>query len=108
MLHTLDDEALLHCRVRAADRLSWETKQRLHATGWNADESRLRLADGFVHTIQADAGIVDFLGRCRERRSLSEHLADLVRQTRQEQKRLLPEFLKVVRRLLEVGYLLVE
>ena len=101
-----DDRTLLAAKLRRAPHLHWERRHEASGTGWSAVESRLRLADGFGFVGNAEAGVAEFVGRCTGDRPLAAGLKDVAAAAGQPADRLAPAFLTVVRRLIELGYLL--
>jgi SAM-dependent methyltransferase len=100
------DQELLDARLCHAPHLCWEQRHEVSAEGWSAVMSRLRTTEGLGFVGNAEAAVAEFVVRCRGDRPLSAYLAEMVAATGQDRDRLIPGFLKVVRRLLELGYLL--
>ncbi len=100
-----DDRDLLACRLRPADNLRWELRHELSAGGWAAVESRLSVKDGLTVGGNADRDVVKFVAACSADQPLGDHLRKVAAAAGQEVSRLAPGFLKVVRRLVELGYL---
>jgi hypothetical protein len=101
-----DDNRLLGCRLRAADNLRWEVQHELSPDGWRAVESHLDRKDGLARGGNVDMEVVEFVAFCDGKKSLRDYLRQVSLRTGQEVSRLAPSFLKVVRRLVELGYLL--
>jgi SAM-dependent methyltransferase len=99
------DDALLAARVRRADDLVWERHSDLAAGGWSAGGGLLRHTTGLRFGGAADQGVAGFVAACDGRRPLGEELAKLAGEMGQDRRRFAPAFLKVVRRLIEVGVL---
>ncbi|MGE0826410.1 MAG: methyltransferase [Candidatus Binatia bacterium] len=101
-----NDQELLSTRVSHAANLQWEQHQQLVARGWVPNMSRLQLTSGLLYSGNADANVVDFVSRCKGDLRLREHLKRFAKAAGQTPDRLAPGFLKVVRRLIELGCLL--
>lgn len=100
-----DDRAFLGARLRPAPGLRWEQQSELSAGSWKAVESRLRVTDGLAYTGNADAEVARFVARCAGRK-VHDLLTEAAAAAGQRPDRLAPAFLKVVRRLVELGCLL--
>jgi hypothetical protein len=100
------DEALLAARLRHAPGLRWESHREPSAGQWSVVESRLRLADGLAFAGAAEPGVAEFVARCRGDRPLGEYLSEVARSAGRDARRFAPGFLRVVRRLIELGVLL--
>jgi hypothetical protein len=103
-----DDRDLLRVQLRPAPDLRWEQQSELTASGWKAVESRLRVTDGLAYAGNADAEVVRFVARCREGKTLGNLLAEVAKAAGRSKDQIAPGFLKVVRRLVELGCLLPE
>jgi hypothetical protein len=101
-----DDRALLDARLYCAPDIRWEQRQEKKAEKWSLTESRLRITEGLSYTVDVDAAVSEFVVRCQENRRVKEYLQELATATKQDKNRIAPGFMKVVRRLIELGFLL--
>jgi hypothetical protein len=58
------------------------------------------------YTAEVDPTVSEFVVRCKGNRKVREYLRELATATKQDKNRIAPGFLKVVRRLIELGFLL--
>lgn len=103
---TRDDERLLGARLRRSDKIEWQRRLALTTEGWSLRESRLSLAEGLSYVAQADEDVIEFLMQCDGRFELRDYLRELSAVKRQAIESLAADFLRVVRRLIELGFLL--
>jgi hypothetical protein len=101
-----DDQALLEARLHCAPNVSWEQRHAKKAEKWTLAESRLRITEGLSYTAEVDPLVSEFVVRCKGSRRVGEYLQELATATKQDKNRIAPGFLKVVRRLVELGLLL--
>lgn len=101
-----DDRALLDARLHCAPNVRWEQRSVKKAEKWSLTESRLRLTEGLSYTAEVDPLVSEFVVRCKGNRKVREYLQELATATKQDKNRITPGFLKVVRRLIELGFLL--
>jgi methylase of polypeptide subunit release factors len=102
---TRDDEQLLSARLRRSDKIEWQQRLTLSTEGWSIKESRLSLAEGLSYVAQADEDVIEFLSQCDGRFELRDYLRELSAVKRQAIENLAADFLRVVRRLIELGFL---
>jgi hypothetical protein len=100
------DRELLAARLRRAPNLRWERQEEAQSGRWATAASRLRLTSGLAFTGNAEPEVAAFVARCTGGQRLGDALRDLAAATGQDVSRLTPAFLKVVRRLIELGFLL--
>lgn len=100
-----DDARLLAARLQASPGLHWETSHDWTAQGWVLGSSRLTSNDPLAITGQADRDLVRFLEACRGDQTLRDHALRIARESERDPGSLIPEFLRVVRRLIAVGHL---
>jgi hypothetical protein len=93
-----DDDALLGARVRPAAELRWEQQPAPAAV-------RVRLAGGLALAASLDAPTAALLQRCHGVRALRDVLGELAQSQGWDAERMRPAFLRVVRSLLERGFL---
>jgi hypothetical protein len=105
---TCDDEALLSTRLRHAANLRWERHHEMLTEGWSMTESRLRMTNGLTRVVNADPSVIEFVSRCKGDLRLRDYLRELAAATGQDINQFAPGFLKVVRRMVELGCLLPE
>jgi hypothetical protein len=101
-----DDRSFLNARLRPAPDLRWDSQSELSAGDWKAVESRLRVSAGLMYSGNADAEVVRFVARCQSGKKLGDLLAEVAKAAKRPAEQLAPGFLKVVRRLVELGCLL--
>src|SRR5262249_1355769 len=99
------DRELLDARLSHADHLSWAPRYQVSPSGWSAVASQLRLTDGLRFVSNVDPAVAAFVARCTGEQPLGAALAQLAAATGQEAERLITGLLPVVRRLVELGYL---
>ena len=100
-----DDQALLRARVRRAPNIEWREAHDMADLG-SAVHSSLRFTSGLAYTANMDSAIVKFVSRCVGDRPLSEYLRETAAISGEDPTQFAPRFLKVVRRLIELGFLL--
>jgi methylase of polypeptide subunit release factors len=100
-----DDDALLGARVRPAPALRWEQQLAPSADGWTAAAVRVRLAGGLALAASLDPPTSLLLQRCQGVRALRDVLGELVQAQGWDAAQVRPAFLRVVRSLLERGFL---
>jgi hypothetical protein len=76
--------------------------------GWSMTESRLRMTNGLTRVVNADPSVIEFVSRCKGDLRLRDYLRELAAATGQDINQFAPGFLKVVRRMVELGCLLPE
>jgi hypothetical protein len=101
-----DDEQLLRARLRRSDNIEWQQRLSLSNAGWSLVESKLRLAEGLSYAAQAEQEVIEFLMQCDGESQLRDYLGELGAAKGQDIQSLAAEFLSVVRRLVELGFLL--
>jgi hypothetical protein len=99
-----DNSALLEARLRPAAELRWEQELAYSSEGWSGVHSRFRLEEGLAFVSNAAFDVVEFVSRCAGRR-LGDVLRELPAPPGQDVGTLIAARLRVVRRLVEVGYL---
>jgi Methyltransferase small domain len=100
-----DDRVLLEARVRRAPNIEWRQAHDV-ADLDSAVHSSLRFTNGLAYVANIDSAIVKFVSRCVGDRPLSEHLQQAAAISGEDPTQFAPRFLKVVRRLIELGFLL--
>ncbi len=101
-----EDQTLLHARLHPAADLRWEQHQQLATGGWSVSASRLRLTDGLAYVGDANPDVIELVNWCHQGQRLGDYLAEIAAKTGQDAIQLAPRFLRVVRRLVELGILL--
>jgi SAM-dependent methyltransferase len=100
-----DDRVLLEARVRRAPNIEW--RQAHDVTDLDsAVHSSLRFTNGLAYVANMDSAIVKVVSRCVGDRPVSEHLQQTAVISGEDPTQFAPRFLKVVRRLIELGFLL--
>jgi SAM-dependent methyltransferase len=99
------DESLLDARLRPAPELRWEQELALSPEGWSVEQSRLRLAEGLAVVGHAGLDVVEFVSGCGSGRPLRELVGAPPAGTGGKVDPAVAARLRVVRRLVEVGYL---
>ncbi len=100
-----DDEKLLTISLRPADDVRLHQQLEMSPKGWLPKESRLHRTESFGFSVNLDPPVLEFVARCQDGRSLGDHLKDIAGKAGQKPQRLASGFLKVVRRLVEMGIL---
>jgi len=100
-----DDQELLEARVRRASNLEWRQAHDMADLG-SAVHSSLRFTSELAYTANVDSLIVKFVAGCTGDRPLSEYLRETAASSGEDPAQFAPRFLKVVRRLIEIGVLL--
>jgi SAM-dependent methyltransferase len=100
-----DDYALLDARLHCTSHVRWEQRHEKKAEKWSLVESRLRITEGLGYTAEVDPTVSEFVVRCKGNRKVREYLQELATATKQDKNRIAPGFLKVIRRLIELGFL---
>ena len=100
-----DDRDLLETRVRHAPNLQWRQDHDISDLG-TAVHSSLHFTSGLAYTAKMDSAIVKFVSRCAGDRPLSEYLRETAAISGEDVCQFSPRFVKVVRRLIELGFLL--
>lgn len=99
------DRDLLARRLRPTESMRCEMNQKLAGGRWISSGSQLCLTDGLAFRGNADPAVLEFIAGCTGDRPLGDHLKKAAARAGQPVDRLTPEFLKVVRRLVELGFL---
>ena len=99
------DRDLLETRVRHAPNLQWRQDHDISDLG-TAVHSSLHFTSGLAYTAKMDSAIVKFVSRCAGDRPLSEYLRETAAISGEDVCQFSPRFVKVVRRLIELGFLL--
>jgi len=100
-----DDRDLLETCVRRAPNLQWRQDHDICDLG-SAAHSSLHFTTGLAYTANMDSAIVKFVSRCADDRPLSDYLKETATTSGEDPNQFAPRFLKVVRRLIELGFLL--
>jgi hypothetical protein len=101
-----DDRALLDVRLRHAENLHWEQFHEITAKSWSSLRSQLQIASGLAYRGNVEASVVEFVARCTGEMRLKDHVKKIAAASGQKIDYFTPSFLKVVRRLIELGCLL--
>jgi hypothetical protein len=100
-----DDRDLLETCVRRAPNLLWRQDHDVSDLR-SAVHSSLHFTSGLAYTANMDFAIVKFVSRCAGDRPLSDYLKETAKASGEDSNQFAPRFLKVVRRLIEIGFLL--
>lgn len=101
-----EDQSLLNVQLGRAAGLRWEQIRHLTDKGWTTRTSQLQLTSGLAYAGNVDAAVMEFVERCNGEIRLGAHLKKIAAASGQKADRLAPGFLKIVRRLIELGCLL--
>jgi SAM-dependent methyltransferase len=101
-----DDQVLLNARLHCASHVRWEQRSAKISEKWSLADSRLRITEGLSYTAEVDPTVSEFVVCCNGNRRVKEYLQELATTTKQDKNRIAPGFLKVTRRLIELGFLL--
>ena len=99
------DQELLQAHVRRAPHIEWCQAHDI-ADLDAAVQSSLRFTSGLAYSANMDSSIVKFVSRCTGDRPLSHHLREAAAVSGEDPTSFAPRFLKIVRRLIEIGALL--
>jgi len=100
-----DDAALLDARLAPAPELEWQQEREPNPQGWSPTASRLRLRSGLAYARTANGPVLDLVGRCRGGSQLRQVLTELGTAQGLDMESTTPVYLKIVRRLVEQGFL---
>jgi hypothetical protein len=100
-----EDALLLQSRVRLTPELRWEQQLAPSESGWSLQQARVILAGGLGIGGPVDGAMVALLQRCRGERCLRDLLAELADSQKWDPAAATPAFLRVIRVLLEKGFL---
>jgi SAM-dependent methyltransferase len=104
LLQTADDAALLAARLRVDLAARWVQEWRPGGEGWGVASSELRLAEGAAAALNLDANALAVLHGLRGDRPLGEVLRDLAGEWGRPPADVVGPCLRLVRGLLEQGY----
>ena len=99
------DEALLAARPRLVPGARFEMQLRQSGAEWQATSMRVRLAEGLPYKFGTQQDVAEFLARLDGEHTLQELVQNLAAEVEAEPGQVRSECLKVVRRLLERGFL---
>jgi hypothetical protein len=99
-----DDHQLLATRVRHAPNVRWRQERDLSDWAYSVYSS-LHFISGLAYTAKVDSGVVEFISRCAGDRPLSDCLKETAASSGEGTVQLGPR-LKLVRRLIELGFLI--
>jgi hypothetical protein len=100
-----DDHDLLETCVRRAPNLLWRQDHDVSDLA-SAVHSSLHFTSGLAYTANMDSAIVKFVSESTGDRPLSDYLKETAKASGEDPNQFAPRFLKVVRRLIELGFLL--
>lgn len=101
-----DDRSLLESRFRHADNLRWDRRSQISESSWSSGNSELSLTTGMMFAGSADDSVAEFVAQCAGATRLGEDLNRLSAKLGRDRQRFAPQFLALIRRLIEVGILL--
>jgi SAM-dependent methyltransferase len=104
-LEDRNDRDLLETRVRYAPNLRWRQEHDVSDLG-SAVHSSLHFTSGLAYTANMNSAMVKFINGCSGDRPLSGYLAETAAMSDEAPTQFAPRFLKTVRRLIELGFLL--
>jgi hypothetical protein len=100
---TADDKALLEARLQLVPEVRWEQRLTPTAEGWEVQQHQLYVASGLSFRGDVDPRCLALVDRCRGERTVREVLDSLAQESGQPVD--FPQFLPVVRGLVEQGFL---
>jgi hypothetical protein len=100
-----DDDQLLATRVGCAPNVRWRQERDLSDLG-SLSHSSLHFINGLAYTANVDSAVVEFVSRCAGDRPLSFFLKETAASSGEDAIQFAPRFLKLVRRLIELGFLI--
>jgi hypothetical protein len=90
--------------VHHASNVRWRQERNLSDLGYSVHSS-LQFTSGLAYTAKVDSGVVEFISRCAGDRPLSDCLKETAASSGEGTVQLGPR-LKLVRRLIELGFLI--
>jgi hypothetical protein len=100
-----DDDQLLATRMRHASNIRWRQDRDLSNLMYSV-HSGLHLTSGLAYSANAEPAVVEFVSRCNGDRPLSTYLKETAASSGQDMNQFAPRFLKLVRRFVEMGFLI--
>jgi len=100
------DADLLAAKVKLSDDARLHQTMRQHERGWKRESFDLRLASGFEFFAELQPVLADFLVRCDGTHTIGEVITEFASRVNAPKAELQEHCLKVVRRLVERGFLL--
>ena len=108
-LHTVaDDDRLLETRLCASEKLRLEHQYQSVENQWQVTSSRLFLTQGFAYSVNTDRLLSEFLVRCNGQATVRDALNGAGRALGTDLTETVPDCLRVIRRCIELGFLLPE
>jgi methylase of polypeptide subunit release factors len=101
-----EDEALLKERFRLSPHLQLRQEARWGEGAWQVQAAQIRLEQGLTFAGNVDRNALALLQRCDGRRRLGEVLPEAAAALRTTPEQIAPPSLKLLRRLIERGYVL--
>lgn len=101
-----DDKILLNAKLRYNPDLCWEQHLIFSKENNQISSVVLKITRGFCFKAEANQEIVEFVRKCDEKTTLREHLHKLAKTNKQDVKTFTPIFLRVVRGMIEKGFLI--
>ncbi len=102
------DESLPAQRLQISPEARLVQRAKPHAGGWAIEHSHLEMTRGLAYTGDADPYVAALIGRCDGTRPLADLIAELASATNEDPAKFTPACLRIVRRLIECGFLLPE
>lgn len=102
------DEVLMNQRLRVAPDVRLDQQFAPSEEGWYAAESNLRHTAGLAYSGSVDPYTAHMLGRCNGQRTAREVLSEMAERVNEPLDRVAPDWLRILRRLIEQGFLLPE
>jgi protein-L-isoaspartate O-methyltransferase len=100
-----DDNDLMKARLRCAPNVRVGQLLQNFQQGWKLAESRIRLTEGLTTLADVDDETIEFVMKCNGNMQVGDFINELAKRKGQDINQIAPRFLKVVRRLIEQGFL---
>ena len=100
-----DDDKLLGACLDRAPNLQRQQRHELSADGWQLNQAELQLTSGLAFSGKAGPEVVDFISRCDGKLRLRDYLNEQAAAGHRDTEKFTADFLRVVRRLIELGFL---
>ncbi len=105
-LENTDTESLLLSKLKVAPEVRLERQSTPTPTGWQEQSTRLYRATGLAYSVDIDPFIANLVCGCSGQNTLSRLLTDMAAALDQDPLTLIAPFCKIVRGLVERGFLL--
>lgn len=101
-----DDPALLNARLRVSPDVRLERSARPSVEGWVDEKVQLALTQGLTYSGNVDTHMANMIVKCDGRKPLNDMLTEMAHSLSADPAKITPTFCKLVRNLVERGFLL--